>query len=38
VARAIVHTLITFALMTGPAVGALGTVVIADGIFDPVAP
>ncbi|HZS88898.1 MAG TPA: hypothetical protein VFE42_15600 [Chloroflexota bacterium] len=28
----------TYALMTGPAVGALGTVVIADGIFDPVAP
>jgi hypothetical protein len=29
----------TYALMTGPAVGALGTVVIADGIFaEPVAP
>jgi hypothetical protein len=25
----------TYALMTGPAVGALGTVVIADGILDP---
>lgn len=28
----------TYALMTGPAIGALGTVVLADGIFDPVTP